>query len=540
MFQFVIFFSLFLSIFSSIQGLGNAGPSKHHTVLNTLSHAGTPTIGYSTLRPPTVDPLWGDKVLKKDKGYSWYCMLDPHTAQGQQDVAEYNQFGEEWKRVLKEDLKDTSHMGHRYNKLLQLYARSYLTRLHTLHMREGLHRQATVIQGFTCSHLDDSTGKLFGWADLRLEDFVQEGLVPTDSSIETSHIYERWTDLSNKKVIDPFFHGTTVIDVIYLKDSEVSVDEVLNAERVISEQTSRNKLTSATKSTPSKIGILVGNYIKSMSDESLNYDPNFIQDSTFAWPKGFPPRGKPKTDGSDIMGDYPYPSVPALHEDVFLNYCKNPMNEEYSRAMNEKLTVPCRSKSRRNINMAGPPFIVSYKSISADAYALSQEGTPTPYMTTHQANMTVLAPLIIHLLMGDIQNKTPTQMAENDDAKMACQYFVRHHIHEVGLSNLRPHTSLDQHYKLEKATNSTIIEGTQEVLGATIFICDLVNVTLTTIARLKKDQPGVRRKRLNEACHKLSEIFCTIDSYCNSPSTSDFVTALGECSASLHLNKMFH
>ena len=522
--------------------MGNDGPSKDHTLLKTLSHGGTPTIGYSTLRPPIFDPLWGDKVLNldKDKGYSWYCMLDPHSIQGQQDVAEYNKFGDEWKRVLKEDLKDTTHMGHRYNKLLQLYALNYQTRLHHLDFREGLHRKATSIQGFTCSHLDDSIGKLFGWADLRLEHFVQEGLVPTESDIKTSDIHQRWADLSNKKLIDPFFHGVTIVDVIYVKDFDEPIDEVLHAERVISEQTSLNKRSSATKSTPSKIGILVGNYIKSMSDESLNYDPNFTQDSAFAWPKGFPPRGKPKTDGSEIMGDYPYPSVPALHEEKFLNYCKNPQNEEYRRAWDEKLTVPVRSKSKRKSHKANPPFIVSYRSIATDAYAFSEEGTPTPYMTTHQANISVLAPLIIHLLMGDIQNKTPTQMAENDNASMACQYFVRHHIHEVGLSNLRPHTSLDQHYKLEKATNSTIIEGTQEILGATIFICDLVNATLTSILRKKKDRPGVRRKRLDQACNMLSEIFCTIDSYCNSPSTSDFVTALGECSASLHSKKMFH
>ena len=143
--------------------------------------------------------------------------------------------------------------------------------------------------------------------------------------------------------------------------------------------------------------------------------------------------------------------------------------------------------------------------------------------------MMVLTPLIIHLLLGDIQNKTPTPMAENNDAKTACQYFVRHHIHEVGLGNLRPHTSLERHCKLEKATNSTIVEGTQEVLVATLFMLDLVNVILTEIKRFLKEETINRRARLDVLATILSEIFCTVDSCCNSPNTSDFVTVLGEC-----------
>ena len=127
------------------------------------------------------------------------------------------------------------------------------------------------------------------------------------------------------------------VNVSYVKDFNVPVGEILDAERVISEQTSLNKRSSATKPTSSKVGILVGNYIKSMSDSALSLDPDFTQDPTYKWPKGFPQRKAPTTDGNSLGEDktwdeeedpYHYPSVGVLHMDEFRNYCKDPLHEK--------------------------------------------------------------------------------------------------------------------------------------------------------------------------------------------------------------------
>ena len=120
-------------------------------------------------------------------------------------------------------------------------------------------------------------------------------------------------------------------------------------------------------------------------------------------------------------------------------------------------------------------------------------------------------------------------MSENDEAKKMCQYFLRHHIHPVGVVNLKPHPSLVKYYQLEPPTNNAIVQKPYAFFAATIFIIDLINAGLSSIARPKKNLSlSNMQSTLNIIADQIGDIFSTLDYTCNTLSTANIVDALGK------------
>jgi hypothetical protein len=492
-------------------------------------------VGFGTVRPSQGDPSWGQKYI--DDVLTKYCILDPHSKEGQIKIAQENGFIDEWNGVAAK-FKDTDSPSLRYFHLFIEYAKAHERRKYTLHPREGLHREAGLLEAFFCSSIDPETGRLNGYETLTVQDFIDVGLVPRTEDIDDDTIKDAFHKLDDLGKKDPFFHSFISLEVSWVKDFDVDIPRLLAAERIISFQHMINKKHSTTKSTISTIGSGIVTFMKSISDESLSYDPDF---GHLGWFDGYPVRKESAKKTEPIESaekrpyDYPYHSIALLHTQQFVDFCKDPTNNTNRLAWMKQLTVHAvsRDTNKQDLPTLQPPFIPTWSNMAVCEKLLSPDTNEAFHVVNaYQANCMAFAPVIIHTLLADLRNKSLAQMAEDDEAHKMCMYFLRHHIHPVGVLNLKPHPSLVKHYKLKPATNTAIVQKPYPVFAATIFIIDLINAALSTIQRPKKRlNVSDMRSILNMIADQIGDIFSTIDYTCNNPSTSNIVDALGKICA---------
>jgi hypothetical protein len=180
-------------------------------------------------------------------------MLDPHSKEGQRKTAQENGFIDEWDKKATE-FEDSTSPSLRYFLLFIEYARAHEKRKYTLHPREGLHREAWLLEAFFCSSIDPETGCLNGYETLTVQDFIDVGLVPATEDINYDTIKDAFHKLSDSDKKDPFFHSFIYLKVSWVKDFDVDISNLLAAERIISFQHMINNKHSSTKSIISTIG----------------------------------------------------------------------------------------------------------------------------------------------------------------------------------------------------------------------------------------------------------------------------------------------
>jgi hypothetical protein len=167
----------------------------------------------------------------------------------------------------------------------------------------------------------------------------------------------------------------------------------------------------------------------------------------------------------------------------------------------ELLTVNTvsRDTKKQDLPRLQPPFIPTWQNMAvSEKWQSTNTNEAFHTVNAYQANCMAFAPIIIHTLLADLLNKSLAQMTESDEAQKMCMYFLRHHIHPVGVLNLKPHPSLVKHYSLKPATNMAIVQKPYPVFAATIFIIDLINTALSSITRKKEMIDSVRHEKYSE------------------------------------------
>ena len=81
-------------------------------------------------------------------------------------------------------------------------------------------------------------------------------------------------------------------------------------------------------------------------------------------------------------------------------------------------------------------------------------------------------------------------------------------------------------YKITFSPSITM--GPNNIIGATLFIAETINVALTGIHGSDIDSVGVRQDRLNTEASSLAKMYDTISSYSNYPSIPVCLESLGK------------
>ena len=132
----------------------------------------------------------------------------------------------------------------------------------------------------------------------------------------------------------------------------------------------------------------------------------------------------------------------------------------------------------------------------------------------------------MHLLYAAQNNIQVEQASEALAFHDIVFYTMRHHVHQFGMLNCRGQPCMSECYKIPMTV--LITSGPHNIIGATMFIEETMNVALTGIHGLDTDSVGVRQARLDAEASSLAKMYNTISSYSDYPSISVCLESLGK------------
>jgi hypothetical protein len=178
-----------------------------------------------------------------------------------------------------------------------------------------------------------------------------------------------------------------------------------------------------------------------------------------------------------------------------------------------------------------PPFLVTWKSMACDASL----GAGVQRVTSEMVNKWLFIPPIIYQLYAAQNNMQLEQASETMALHDIVLYTMRHHVHQFGMLNCRGQHCMSECYKIQYSLYITT--GTYNIICATLFIAETINVALIGIHGSDTDSVGVRQDRLNAEASSLAKMYDTISSYSNYPSISVCLESLGKVQS---VNPVFH
>ena len=150
---------------------------------------------------------------------------------------------------------------------------------------------------------------------------------------------------------------------------------------------------------------------------------------------------------------------------VYQNYVRDPT--KYKEDFMQLLTVPSYAKSGQTMQLH-PPFHIPYKSVTT---TVGEDITTA--MTTQIANLLWSIPPVYHIIQASVKNVHINEVAEDEEVIKKINYMVRY---IVGY----PPYKFNHHgaASLYNITGKNLIDGSQDVMAATLCLCLMINSTL--------------------------------------------------------------
>ena len=323
-----------------------------------------------------------------------------------------------------------------------------------------------------------------------------------------------------------FFAEETVVKVSWVKDFQEPVPNILNACTILSKNLSKIKRESVRKDPFSVIGTFGSKLLKSVQEDSLMHRPDFSE-HYYKGGNKFPAVVAKKELEQGLKKRMAFkellPMYSFLYSDEFEAYCKNPFDVAAKKAFLENFEVPVMTEgdlvAEKHIR---PPFLVSWKSMACDASL----DAGVQRVTSEMVNKWLFIPPIMHQLYAAQNNIQIEQASKTMALHDIVLYTMRHHVHQFGMLNCRGQPCMWECYKIPMA--SVITLGTTNIIGASLFVAEMMNVALTRIHGEDRDGVEERQARLNAEASSLAKMYDTISSYSNYPSISVCLESLGK------------
>ena len=201
------------------------------------------TSGFGTIRPkdkPSYD--WGKHALD-ELNFRSYCILDPFSDSGLDEIASYNGYSEQWTSVKETFDGSTAHVEKRWQSW-KLYATSRAKRRYHLEPLEGGHRRAAAIQAVFCAEIDAEDGTISGPNTLRVESFNEVGIKTAEGhSVTDDDIVGAAVAVTTGGLDSGFFSEPAQIELRWSTNWDVTVPVFLEASRAVSLIEAKNKRT---------------------------------------------------------------------------------------------------------------------------------------------------------------------------------------------------------------------------------------------------------------------------------------------------------
>ena len=454
-----------------------------------------------------------------------YLLNDVRTVTGRTNVAKFNKFENEWNKIV-EGHNDTTLVQDKIFDLILLFADKGSASNIYFGPREGMHRFIGQVQALIASPITIDSG-IFRKGGIDVSDFKKleiEMQEPIISDVELNEKIKLVLEGESKGMMDEVIH----MKLIYISERDTNVSLLMNAMRDTSQAISNAKVASARPSTTFLIGDWAEKFIRSMTIESLQCDPNISEVNV-----NKVPRSKLKdcetlySLDSEGDEDKAFPSCALLRDPALLAYIKDPFNDDNKKQVLDLLSLEGvdQTKSHRPKSVSVPPHFISFSTLAVKAgdcigglHRLNGE----------IANEYFIAPVIYRYLYAGKHNITVSQTLNEPQVESMIQYILRYHLGaESGYGSIwKTHPALNLVYNIVGSSNSTTISANGlEIIGATVILTDMINAVIGEVSRHPHLTYEERLKRVNDAGSLLGMALKCIDTV--TPSISSTISHLG-------------
>ena len=481
--------------------------------------------GLCTVRPSSsASEDWGQDALTAE-GFQDYCKINAHTDAGLVKIAKYNNYVEEWSEVANTFVNDTP-MVKKIWKAFNLYVDNRAKRVYHLEPKEGGHRRLAIIQAELYSPVHPETASVSRPQLFRRLDFEKAGLEVASGRVTDTSIATTQNAIAEGTETSLFFAEETVVKVSWVKDFQEPVPNILNACTILSKNLSKIKRESVRKDPFSVIGTFGSKLLKSVQEDSLMHRPDFSK-HIYKGGNKFPAVLAKKEVEQGVKKGVAFaellPMYSYLYSDEFEAYCKNPFDVAAKKGFLENFEVSVMTEGNLVTEKCiRPPFLVSWKSMACDASL----DAGVQRVTSEMVNKWLFIPPIMHLLYAAQNNIQVEQASETLALHDIVFYTMRHHVHQFGMLNCRGQPCMSECYKIPMA--AVITSAPHNIIGASLFVAETMNVALTGIHGEDTDGVEERQTRLNAEASSLAKMYDTISSYSDYPSISVCLESLGK------------
>lgn len=510
-----------------------------------------PVIRYRPCSDDDFDEAWGQYMKKDSNNYDdkllKYVQLDATTDNGREEIARLNRVTDDWKNKMNEFNEQTTIQEKCY-ELLRLVVHKKARPVLCGHI-EGWHRTAAMISLMTGKEIDPTTGVLS--KDMSFEDLKETMKNSTElMKVDDFRSPKTYAQFLNEKLTPTqeghheqceFVAKKSCVTIRYISVTKdvSSVDSILEQLRKHSKSISDRKLASQKKGADVLIGELISDATSKakncIDDDNYFYDPSFKEMSP---PQQWQPmkrlkpkalteqleeaeaeiekskreaaealaerQGEAKEDVEEFKTESGETSIrdvdievekkamgfaDLLFDEKFVNYCKNPFDDDVIEEMRELWSVPVEGMEDMKLR---PPFLNKFTTLTRHP---GKSGTKA--LNTWVANTAYFLPKIIHILFAEKLNKSPSKVGEEKVVVDMCLYAVRYHGNSYGLTNVLVHGMAGKNYKtLPYAAHTNYSSGNIiNIIAAALMVCDMYNATLTHPDEFTNNVTGVRHDK---------------------------------------------
>ena len=501
---------------------------------------------YATCRPAptTFDGNWFEKWYNDDGGKEYY-MIDANTDEGRTEIAEFNGFKKEWAEK-KYDINTAA--WRKNHDLALLVAKKGVKGNVYVGPREGMHRCQAIATAMLAGRIDPYTGVIKP-GRLQYADFADVNLVPVEDSGLGENIQEVLESVLTKKQLSPMLTDVTTVTGTYINTKDGRVRDITAQMRILSKATSNNKRASVTKGTFVLIGEYLTAFVNSASEHNMKCNPDMHKYKVPAIPRVTKTNAfKQKTDAitarrAEAKGDETastgdeydeyalFSLAPITQDPVMQAYVMNPFSEENKTKMMELLTFDSIGHDKTGDveqEQGCPPFFTNFNSLASDTGSLPDK---SKHMTTEVANSYTLIPPLMYFLDAGSKNKAVDDVVgdKNSSIVKMINYVIRYHVGSAyGPAALKSHGAISAVYELTQTPS--ISESPNQIMGAAIFIADMVNTILATPTEGWKDKAKhlVKiKEKTQEGAQLIGTTFSTMDIKSGMPDVDSATIVLG-------------
>ena len=522
--------------------MNNDGPSDDVEQLKFCSIMQFDVKGYGTIRPVEQDAKWGDKALRSQEeggdGYADYLQINSFTDKGLNEIADYNNYREEWD-IEKSQFTEGIHMMQKRYVNFKLYAKHRDRRCYHLCPIEGGHRRIGNIQASFCGKFDFNRGSLKDTASLKVHHFTDAGLKLKGAPRKAPKVDEQilaayLREVDSAEQGNGFFSESDSVKAIYMNKWDTPVPKLLSACSVVSDMHSRTKRQSATKDPFVEAGHYSSKYMLSMPDENFEHDPD-LDHISYAGQNKFPAKKNANElpehlhwngNREELRNKIPLTDI--LYSDVFEDYCKDPFCiSKTERLMDEfecfglKPTPALRWETDKSVKLR-PPFRVPWKSMAVHP-ALGKHQRAT----TEMVNKWMMVPKLMHTFAAHKTHRSLVDISKDEELHRLVLYATRHHVHGHSASNLGAHPCMKIVYGFQMAPQ-VLPTSSHTIIHASLYLAEVVNAYLTD-EDLNDPSKTIESKKafLRDNAKDVAALFSTLNQNAYYPKFDDMIAGLG-------------